>query len=94
VTGTTVAIEACRIESLRPIRAGMITARALAPIDRLLDYAELYADESTVYLFLKGEQADVELTTAQKRWKMRVTKAPSMSDTRGVVLRLEEVTRA
>lgn len=94
VTGTTVAIEACRIESLRPIRAGMITARALAPIDRLLDYAEPYADESTVYLFLKGEQADVELTTAQKRWKMRVTKAPSMSDARGVVLRLEEVTRA
>jgi 16S rRNA (guanine527-N7)-methyltransferase len=94
VTGVKPTLEACRIESLRPIRAGIITARALAPVDKLLRYAEPYADETTVFLFLKGEQADAELTTARNTWKMTVTKAPSISDSRGVVLKLEEVSRA
>lgn len=94
VTGVKPAIECCRIESLRPIRAGIITARALAPVEKLLRYAEPYAGQATVFLFLKGEQVDAELTTAQKTWKMAVTKAPSISDSRGVVLKLEEVSRA
>lgn len=94
MTGVNPTLEACRIESLRPIRAGIITARALAPVDKLLRYAMPYADEKTVFLFLKGEQADAELTTARNTWKMAVTKAPSISDSRGVVLKLEEVSRA
>lgn len=92
VTATKVAIEACRIEALRPIRAGIVTSRALASVSQLLDYARPFADESTLYLLLKGERADDELTTAQERWNMRIDKAPSLSDTRGVILRLEGVT--
>lgn len=92
VTAAKVAIEACRIEALRPIRAGIVTARALAPVSELLHYARPFADESTLYLFLKGERADAELTTARERWNMKVDKAPSLSDTRGVILRLEGVT--
>ena len=91
ITGTAVAIEACRIESLRPIRAGIVTSRALAPVERLLHYARSYSDESTVYLLLKGAQADSELTTALTGWKMRIDKIPSVTDERGVVLRLEGV---
>ncbi|EDP62890.1 phosphoenolpyruvate carboxykinase [alpha proteobacterium BAL199] len=92
VTDTNVAIECCRIEALRPIRAGIVTARALASVSELLHYARPYVDKSTVYLFLKGERVDVELTTAQEHWNMRIDKAPSLSDSRGVVLRLEGVT--
>lgn len=92
ITGAAVTIAACRIEALRPIRAGIVTARALAPVSELLHYAAPFADESTLYLFLKGERADAELTTARERWNMKVDKAPSLSDTRGVILRLEGVT--
>lgn len=92
VTGAKVTIEACRIEALRPIRAGIVTARALASLSDLLHYARPYVDESTLYLFLKGERADSELTTARERWNMSVVKAPSLSDSRGVLLRLEGVT--
>jgi 16S rRNA (guanine527-N7)-methyltransferase len=92
ITGAKVTVEACRIEALRPIRAGIVTARALASLSDLLHYARPYVDESTLYLFLKGERADSELTTARERWNMRVVKAPSLSDSRGVVLRLEGVT--
>ncbi len=58
VTGATARIEACRIESLRPIRAGIVTSRALASVDQILHYAESYTDESTVYLLLKGARAE------------------------------------
>lgn len=92
VTGAKVKIEACRIEALRPIRAGIVTARALATVSELLHYARPFTDESTLYLFLKGERVDAELTTARERWNMRVDKAPSLSDARGVILRLEDVT--
>lgn len=92
VTKTDVMIEACRIEALRPIRAGIVTARALATVSELLHYSRPFADESTLYLFLKGERADAELTTARERWNMRVDKVPSVSDARGVILRLEGVT--
>ena len=92
VTETKVRIEACRIEALRPIRAGIVTARALATVSELLHYARPFTDESTLYLFLKGERADDELTTARERWNMTVDKAPSLSDVRGVILRLEGVT--
>ena len=90
-TSAPVEIQTCRIESLSPIRAGIITARALAPVEKLLELASRHADLSTHYLFLKGERADEELTTAKKRWKMDISKAPSMSDKRGVILRLENV---
>lgn len=92
ITGAAVTIAACRIEALRPIRAGIVTARALASVGELLHYARPFTDESTLYLFLKGERVDAELTTARERWNMKVDKAPSLSDMRGVILRLEGVT--
>ena len=94
VTETQVSIETCRIESLKPIRAGIITARALAPVEKLLAYGEAYSDESTLYALLKGERADQELTDATTHWKMSVRKVPSRSDSRGTVLLLEGVIHA
>ena len=94
VTETQVSIETCRIESLRPIRAGIITARALAPVEKLLAYGEAYSDESTLYALLKGERADQELMDATTHWKMSVRKVPSRSDSRGTVLLLEGVIHA
>lgn len=92
ITDAPVTVAACRIEALQPIRAGIVTARALAPVVELLHYARPFTDESTLYLFLKGERVDAELTTARERWNMKVDKAPSLSDARGVILRLEGVT--
>lgn len=92
LAGAQVTVEACRIESLHPIRAGIVTSRALATVDRILHYAQSYSDESTVYFLLKGGRADAELTTAESDWRMRVQKIPSITDERGVVLRLEGVT--
>src|SRR3546814_11650785 len=54
ITETKVTIEACRIEALRPIRAGIVTARALATVADLMHYARASADDSTPYLLLQA----------------------------------------
>jgi 16S rRNA (guanine527-N7)-methyltransferase len=70
-----------------------VTARACAPLDRLLDLARPFLAPDTVCLFSKGERFEEELTLARKRWTMSVSVEHSLSDRRGVILRLQQVVR-
>jgi len=93
VTGTEVTIRPYRVQALAPHPADVVTARACAPLDELLGLAERFIAPHTLCLFLKGERFGQELTKAQKRWTMRASVEPSLSDRRGVILRLQQVTR-
>ena len=86
-------VHKARAENLRGFTADVVTARALAPLDRLLDYAVPLLEEGGRCLFLKGRKADQELTDSRKRWTMRVTRIESASDPSGVILKLEDVSR-
>jgi 16S rRNA (guanine527-N7)-methyltransferase len=70
-----------------------VTARACAPLDRLLDLAASFLAPDTLCLFPKGERFNEELTLARKGWTMNVSVEQSLSDRRGVVLRLQQVAR-
>jgi 16S rRNA (guanine527-N7)-methyltransferase len=93
VTNTRVTITNDRIEGKDPRIADVVTARALAPLPRLLDYAKAYVGPETICLFLKGQRLHEELTEAQKTWKMGVTTIPSLSDAGGSVLCLRKLSR-
>jgi 16S rRNA (guanine527-N7)-methyltransferase len=93
VTGAEVTIRPCRIQAVPPHPADVITARACAPLDHLLDLAERLVAPHTLCLFPKGARFQEELTAARKRWTMSVSVEPSLSDRRGVILRLQQVTR-
>jgi len=88
-----VAIRACRIAAVAPHPVDVVTARALAPLDPLLDLARPFIGPGAVCLFPKGERVEQELTLARKRWTMTVSMHHSIADPRGVVLRLHEVVR-
>jgi len=88
-----VAIRPCRIAAVPPHVVDVVTARALAPLDRLLDLARPFIGCGTVCLFPKGERAEQELTLARERWTMTVSMHRSIADPRGVVLRLHQVVR-
>ena len=94
VTGTEVSVRNARIEAIRPEPVDVVTARALAPLDRLLDLAAPFLAPHSVCLFLKGARAEQELTLARERWTMREAAFPSRSDPRGVVIRLQQIVRA
>jgi 16S rRNA (guanine527-N7)-methyltransferase len=88
-----VTIRACRVQAILPHPADVITARACAPLGRLLDLAERFLAPTTLCLFPKGERFEEELTVARKAWTMKVSVEPSLSDRRGVILRLQQVAR-
>lgn len=92
-TGTVVTIHGDRIDSVPSLGADMVTARACAPLDKLLDLAVLHLGNHGYCVFLKGKSVDAELTEARKKWKMRISRFPSRSQPSGVVLKLEAVSR-
>jgi len=93
VTETSVTIRSCRIAAVPPHPADVVTARACAPLDRLLDLAAPFLARDTLCLFLKGERVEEELTLARKRWTMIASVEQSLSDRRGGILRLQQVFR-
>jgi 16S rRNA (guanine527-N7)-methyltransferase len=76
----------CRIESVRGLKADIITARALAPLEKLLALAAPLRKSNAVCLFLKGQNIDAELTEAQKYWMFDHVKVQSLSGPDGSVL--------
>ncbi|HEX2580710.1 MAG TPA: 16S rRNA (guanine(527)-N(7))-methyltransferase RsmG [Dongiaceae bacterium] len=68
-----------------------ITARAFAPLVRLLDQAEGLIDDDTTGLFLKGVSAADELTEAGKSWHSEAELVPSTTDARACVMVLRHL---
>jgi len=93
ITEAPVTLRPCRIETVSPHPVDFVTARACAPLDRLLGLAEPFLAPDSECLFLKGERVGEELTLARKRWTMTPSLHQSRSDPRGVVLRLQQVAR-
>jgi 16S rRNA (guanine527-N7)-methyltransferase len=86
-------VHEARAESLR-IKVEVVTARALAPLEKLLGFAQPYFRLGAEGLFLKGEKAEAELREARKSWKVEADLLPSMSDPRGRVVRIRRLDRA
>lgn len=80
-----------RAEEIEPKAHDVITARAFAPLPRLLSYAQPFWGEHTIGLFLKGEAVSEELTLASKEWTYDVETIPSRSDTTGCLLKITEL---
>jgi len=92
-THATAIVEEGRVESLPAVRARIVTARALAPLDTLLSFAQPLLVSDGYCLFLKGQSAEEELTHARKGWKMRVEIFPSQSDSAGRILKIGDLER-
>jgi 16S rRNA (guanine527-N7)-methyltransferase len=93
-TGASVQVHAERIERMRGWSADVITARALAPLPRLLVLTERFMTSDSVCLFLKGRTGARELTEARVTWHMEAEMFPSRSEPTGMVLQLRGIRRA
>lgn len=87
--GLPATVWADRAEKMSPQAFDHITARAFAPLPRLLTYAQPFWASGTKAVLLKGQGASEELTEAQKYWTFDVETAPSRSDPTGQVLLIQ-----
>jgi 16S rRNA (guanine527-N7)-methyltransferase len=85
-------VHPARAEDVKGLKADVVTARAVAPLDRLLALAHPFFGPATTGLFLKGKALNDELTHATKSWKLDATPIPSKSDPSGTVLRVTGLT--
>ena len=92
-TGAPAEVHNARAENLE-LRANVVTARACAPLDRLLGLALPLLAPGGICLFLKGARVEEELAAARRRWRMTVRRRRSRSAPEGVVLELGELAHA
>lgn len=71
----------------------VITARALARLDRLLGYGAGIQGENTKYFLLKGQDVEVELTEAAKSWTMDVIRHQSVTSPDATILEIGNLAR-
>lgn len=71
----------------------IVTARACAPMSRLLGYAQPYLKRGALALFLKGQDVASELEDAAKAWDFEADVSPSRSDARGQIVRVRRLGR-
>ncbi len=86
-----VTIQNARMEDLPHQAYDVVTARACAPLPRLLEYAHNFVGPNSVCLFLKGQNVGSELTEAHKYRKMKVSQAPSQTDPSGAIVTVREL---
>jgi 16S rRNA (guanine527-N7)-methyltransferase len=84
--GVKVQIHWGRAESLSPLNADVVAARAVAALDSLFGFVERHLKPDGLALLLKGARANEELTAARRAWDFAVNKVPSRSDSAGMVL--------
>lgn len=93
LTGSRATVHATAIQKARVAPAAMVIARGLAPIARLLDYAEPLLAPGGECLFPKSRNVDAELTAAERDWTMTVRRWDSRTDPSGVIVRLSDIAR-
>ena len=89
--GAKVAIRNSRLEDLPPQAFDVVTARALAPLPELLQYAYPFTDPNSVCLFLKGQNVGAELTEAHKYWNMEASQVPSQTEPSAAIVTVRKL---
>ena len=87
-------IQAVRIEELPPSINDVVSARALAPLGKLLAMAKPHFGSETVGLFPKGAMAEAEVEEALAFWRFSVQNIRSQTDPRATILRIGELSHA
>lgn len=96
-TGVTVDILCGRIESpeihAKVGAVDCVTARALAPLPRLVELAAPFFGPSTLGLFSKGREVTAEIGDARLAWDFDIELKPSVTDPDGRVVLLTALKR-
>lgn len=91
--GLSVTVRQARVETLAPRQVDAVTARALAPLPRLLDLAAPWLEKGGIALFPKGRTWQEELTQAKQSWTFTCEAIVSRTHSEGAILKISEVVR-
>lgn len=87
-TGASATVHSERIEALPPMQADVVSARALAPLDRLLAMMERHRRPGGIGLFLKGASVHKEMAEAAVHWQFDHAIHRSLTDPRAAIVEI------
>ena len=67
-------------------RFDVVTARAVAPLAKLLHLSQSFSTTNTLHLFPRGKSARIELAEAQREWQGEFHVEPSMTDVDSLIV--------
>jgi 16S rRNA (guanine527-N7)-methyltransferase len=82
-----------RAESLS-LPVDIVTARACAPLPRLLEFAWPWLRKGATGLFLKGQDVESEVAEATRYWDFDLERMASLSDPSGQIVRIRKLRHA
>lgn len=82
-----------RVENLKLPTADIISSRAMASLEKLLEYAKPFCDEKTVLIFPKGESWQEEVNKAKEKWIFSLKNTQSVTNDKGCILSINKVRR-
>jgi 16S rRNA (guanine527-N7)-methyltransferase len=82
-----------RLEAVQSRPFDVISARAFAPLPKLLDLAERFSKPETVWILPKGRNAKSELEDAQSSWQGDFRLEPSLTDDEAQIVVASRVRR-
>ena len=85
--------EQARAEQIDAQPFDVVTARAFAPLPRLLFYAHPFWKEGTVGIFPKGESWETEVANAKPDWDFDFNTKPSQTDEHARILTIKNLQR-
>lgn len=88
-----VRVEKTKVEQLVAGPFAVISARAFAPLDRLLAVTAHLADANSLWLLPKGRMAASELDTAARTWQGDFRTVASITDPEGAIVVASQVRR-
>ena len=91
--GLPATVYSARIEAMDSLQADVITARAFAPLTRLLPLADQHMRPCGQLVLLKGGDVESELAAVAGEWSFTHRSTPSLSDGSGSVLQLSDLIR-
>lgn len=72
-------------------RFDVVTARAVAPLAKLLHLSQSFSTTNTLHLFLKGKSARIELAEARREWQGEFHVEPSVTDADSLIVLARKV---
>ena len=87
-------IVAERIETVARLGSDVVSARALAPLHKLLPLVERHIAPDGIALLQKGKTVDAEIERALEDWHFDCEKVRSEIDPTSVILRIGDIKRA
>lgn len=91
--GLKAVVSAERIEKVSPLKADVISARALTDLNGLLGFVERHSAENGVALFPKGETWEKEIEQAGEFWSFQFEEFRSKTNPSAAILKIKEIAR-